>query len=92
MQDLKTDHSHGGCVRLSWWIYGENSKHKCSGRTVRAVCNFGVGDLPQVWREADEDGCLTANKFNLNVDPAAVVCQAKEVVHRTEALYWREKN
>ena len=31
--------------------------------------------------------CLTANKFNLDVDPVAVVCQAKEIVRRTEVLY-----
>ena len=36
--------------------------------------------------------CLTANKFNLDIDPVAVLCQAKEIVHRTEMLYWRKED
>jgi hypothetical protein len=28
-----------------------------------------------------------ANKFNLDVDPVAVVCQAKDIVKRAEEIY-----
>ena len=33
--------------------------------------------------------CLCANKFNLDVDPAAVLCQAKDLVLRTEVQLMR---
>ena len=67
-QDLKGDSSHGGCVRKSWWIYPTKNpeknppKHTCQGQTIRAVCNFGTGDLPKLREEAVEsrqDGQLT---------------------------------
>ena len=39
--------------------------------------------MPQFRREAGNK-TLTANKFDLNVDPVAVVCQAKDIARRTE--------
>ncbi|TRY62038.1 hypothetical protein TCAL_09529, partial [Tigriopus californicus] len=62
-QDLNTDFTHGGCVRLSWWGRGN-----CSGKNIRGVCNFGLGDLSELHKNRN---CLFANKFNLQVDPLA---------------------
>ena len=54
-QDLEKDRTHGGCVRRSWWIYKVKDKpptRTCRGQTVRAVCNFATGDLPELREEA----------------------------------------
>ncbi len=90
-------------MRKSWWDppwqFKEDKEnadsykqHKCAGKVIKSICNFGAGDLAEMWAEADEERCLSANKFNLNVDPVAVVCQAKEIVRRTEELYGRMNN
>jgi hypothetical protein len=54
----------------------------------RNICNFGTADLPALRREVSEKRILMANKFNLDVDPVAVViCQAKNIVKREEEIY-----
>ncbi|XP_059096883.1 N-acetyllactosaminide beta-1,6-N-acetylglucosaminyl-transferase-like isoform X2 [Tigriopus californicus] len=67
-QDLNSDSTYGGCVRLSWW--GDNN---CKGENVRAVCNFGLQDLPRLYQDGN---CLFANKFNLDVDSIAPLFHA----------------
>ena len=56
---------------------------------LRGVCNFGTGDLPRLWSENGAGGrrCLTANKFDLTIDPVAVVCQAKHIA--AETMKWQ---
>eukprot|EP00095_Tigriopus_kingsejongensis_P001394 maker-scaffold205_size259573-snap-gene-1.44 protein:Tk01394 transcript:maker-scaffold205_size259573-snap-gene-1.44-mRNA-1 annotation:"beta- -galactosyl-o-glycosyl-glycoprotein beta- -n-acetylglucosaminyltransferase isoform x2" len=55
IQDLSTDHTHGGCVRLSWWY-----DTQCQGSNVRDVCNFGMGDLKRLqW----EPNCMSFNNL-----------------------------
>jgi hypothetical protein len=56
-------------------------------KVIRAICHFGTADLPRLRKEAAAKRCLTANKFDLDVDAVAVVCQARDIVQRTEALY-----
>ena len=48
---------------------------RCYGKWIRQICNFGLGDLPRL----ESSSCLTANKFNLDVDPLAAVCQAQKI-------------
>ncbi|TRY81092.1 hypothetical protein TCAL_13643 [Tigriopus californicus] len=62
-QDLDTVSLYKGCVRLSWW-----ADNNCKGKNVREVCNFGLEDLPRLHQN---EYCLFANKFNLDVDPIA---------------------
>ncbi len=100
MQDLTTDFTGGLCARKAWWhppwafTVGEHNQpdkeyrlHNCTGEVIRMVCNFGVGDLPDLWFEGAEERCFTANKFNIEVDPVAVVCHAKHIVELTRDLY-----
>ena len=63
----------------------QNFSNPTNDKVLRGVCNFGTGDLPRLWFENGAGGrrCLTANKFDLNVDPVAVVCQAKHVAQET---------
>eukprot|EP00095_Tigriopus_kingsejongensis_P009896 maker-scaffold470_size172058-snap-gene-0.32 protein:Tk09896 transcript:maker-scaffold470_size172058-snap-gene-0.32-mRNA-1 annotation:"n-acetyllactosaminide beta- -n-acetylglucosaminyl- isoform a isoform x2" len=68
VQDIATDHTHGGCVRLSWWYISD-----CQGSNVRGICNFGMGDLERLQAELT---CLFANKFNLNADALAPICHS----------------
>ena len=39
-----------------------------------------------------EARCITPGELaaHLDVDPVAVICQAKEIVYQTEILYWRK--
>ncbi|XP_059079306.1 beta-1,3-galactosyl-O-glycosyl-glycoprotein beta-1,6-N-acetylglucosaminyltransferase-like [Tigriopus californicus] len=62
------------CLRKSLWYYPE-----CKGRQIRRMCHFGVEDLDLVRK----GNCLFGNKFNINVDVAAIMCQIKEL--RTKA-------
>ena len=50
---------------------------------IRQICHLSTEDLPQLRREAGNK-TLTANKFDLDVDPVAVVCQAKDIARRSE--------
>jgi hypothetical protein len=36
--------------------------------------------------EGSKKHCLMANKFNLDVDPVAIVCQAKNIIKRAENI------
>ena len=64
------------CLRKSLWYYPE-----CKGRQIRRMCHFGVEDLPL----ARKGECLFGNKFNINVDVSAIVCQIKEIRRLTRA-------
>lgn len=66
--DSETKISHSGCLRLSWWL-----DDHCCGRTIRQICNFAVGDLPRLHQN---QFCMFANKFNLDVDPVAPIQHA----------------
>ena len=57
-------------VRYTIWT---SSGQYCHGRMIREVCNFAIGDLEGI----KHGKCFTANKFNLEVDPLAVMCQMK---------------
>lgn len=57
-------------LRYSVW---QSSGEHCHGQMIREVCNFAVKDLKGVQRA----NSLTANKFNLDVDPLAVLCHLK---------------
>ena len=60
------------CVRFSLWIYySKEEEEKCDGKVIRSICNFGYKDLHKI----RQSNCLSANKFNLDVDPMAVFCQ-----------------
>ena len=49
----------------------------------RQVCHLSTEDLPELHKDADTSKCFMANKFNLHVDPVAVLCQAKAIVQKT---------
>ena len=70
----KKKHSwaHGVCYRHSLW----ESSGPCHGEFIREICNYGLGDLSL----AKEKKCLIGNKFNIAVDPKAILCQVKEVL------------
>ena len=57
------------------------------GYQARIFCPIMRRIITITQLNSTSDRCLTANKFNLDVDPVAVVCQAKEIVRRTERLY-----
>ena len=63
----------------------ERKMKKCSGQIIRHICHLSTGDLPEFRIEAG-NRTMMANKFDLDVDPVAVVCQAKDIAQRT-ALY-----
>ena len=68
---IKAVKANDVCMRATIWIY--NGKPFCNGKTIRNICNFDLKDLKGV----RETNCLTLNKFNLDVDPIAVMCQLK---------------
>ena len=49
----------------------------------RRICHLSTADLPRFREDAAASKCFMANKFNLDVDPVAVLCQAKEIVKKT---------
>lgn len=53
----------------------QNDNKLCYGKTIRWLCNFGVLDLSRVW----ESSALMINKFNLEVDALAPLCQWRHV-------------
>ena len=86
------------CVKINFFVTPfekvevkmlELSQNHPLPQVLRGICNFGTGDLPRLWRENGAGGrrCLTANKFDLSVDPVAVVCQAKHIAQLT--LKWQ---
>lgn len=56
-------------ARLVMW-QGTDSQVQCHGHFVRAVCVFGVGDLPWIVQHHH----LFANKFDVDADSVAVHC------------------
>ncbi|KAK7116068.1 N-acetyllactosaminide beta-1,6-N-acetylglucosaminyl-transferase-like [Littorina saxatilis] len=54
------------------WIF--QNIHRCSGKFVRMVCIFGVGDLPLL---VNADPYLIANKFSNHYQPLAYDCMEK---------------
>lgn len=72
IQDLNTDFTHGGCLRLTWWYDGN-----CRGESIRAACNFGQEDLPRLHQDTN---CLVGNKFNLDVDAIAPISHIAHVL------------
>ncbi|NWU66428.1 GCNT3 acetylglucosaminyltransferase, partial [Pterocles burchelli] len=75
--------------RLVKWHYLEGDISKgapyppCTGQHQRAVCIYGVGDLPWMLQQHH----LLANKFDPDVDAAAIQCLEEHLRHR--ALYGR---
>ncbi|NXC03921.1 GCNT3 acetylglucosaminyltransferase, partial [Orthonyx spaldingii] len=76
--------------RLVKWQFMEGDITKgapyppCTGRYQRAVCIYGVGDVPWMLRQHH----LLANKFDPDMDDAAVQCLEQYLRHK--ALYGRE--
>lgn len=70
--------------RLVKWQYLEGDTSKgapyppCTGRYQRAVCIYGTGDLPWMLRQHH----LLANKFDPQVDDAAIQCLEEHLRHR----------
>ncbi|NXX83944.1 GCNT3 acetylglucosaminyltransferase, partial [Urocolius indicus] len=75
--------------RLVKWQYLEGDTSKgapyppCTGQHRRAVCIYGVGDLPWMLQQHH----LLANKFDPLVDDAAIQCLEEHLRHK--ALYGR---
>ncbi|NWR50700.1 GCNT3 acetylglucosaminyltransferase, partial [Regulus satrapa] len=76
--------------RLVKWQHLEGDISKgapyspCTGRHQRAVCIYGVGDVPWMLQQHH----LFANKFEPEMDDAAVQCLEEYLRHK--ALYGRE--
>ncbi|TRZ18889.1 hypothetical protein HGM15179_008219 [Zosterops borbonicus] len=75
--------------RLVKWQYLEGDTSKgapyppCTGRHQRSICVYGVGDVPWMLQQHH----LLANKFDPEVDDAAVQCLEEYLRHK--ALYGR---
>ncbi|NXK96648.1 GCNT3 acetylglucosaminyltransferase, partial [Formicarius rufipectus] len=75
--------------RLVKWQYLEGDPGKgapyppCSGRHQRSVCVYGAADVPWMLQQHH----LLANKFDPQVDDAAILCLEEHLRHR--ALYGR---
>ncbi|NWS99158.1 GCNT3 acetylglucosaminyltransferase, partial [Mionectes macconnelli] len=75
--------------RLVKWEYLEGDTSKgapyppCTGRHQRSVCIYGAGDVPWMLQQHH----LLANKFDPEVDDAAILCLEEHLRHR--ALYGR---
>ena len=65
VQDFDKDTTNGFCPRFSNW-----NDTTCHGLMKRWICNFAMGDVPV----SLTSGCIWMNKFDLVVDPQAVVC------------------
>ncbi|NXY21437.1 GCNT3 acetylglucosaminyltransferase, partial [Atrichornis clamosus] len=75
--------------RLVKWQYLEGDISKgapyppCTGRHQRSVCIYGAGDVPWMLQQHH----LLANKFDPEVDDAAILCLEEHLRHR--ALHGR---
>ncbi|NWR86046.1 GCNT3 acetylglucosaminyltransferase, partial [Furnarius figulus] len=75
--------------RLVKWQYLEGDPSKgapyppCTGRHQRSVCIYGAGDVPWMLQQHH----LLANKFDPQVDDAAILCLEEHLRHK--ALYGR---
>ncbi|XP_013386129.1 beta-1,3-galactosyl-O-glycosyl-glycoprotein beta-1,6-N-acetylglucosaminyltransferase [Lingula anatina] len=65
-------------TRYKLWLYGEDAKY-CGGKVVRAICVFGVTDLPKLLSRKE----LFANKFHLTFEPLAYDCMEELYFNRT---------
>ena len=54
----------------------------CAGRYIRAICNFGIGDLSKM----QSSECLLANKFNMDVSADATYAQFLYMIALSEAI------
>jgi len=81
LMDHKTDTLHGFCPRISLW----RNKETCSGSVIRDICNFGFGDLYDLW----QSDCWFANKFNLQVDANAVICHVQHLMELNKYQIWK---
>lgn len=76
-------------ARLVKWQYLEGDTSKgapyspCTGQHQRAVCIYGVGDVPWMLQQHH----LLANKFDPQVDDAAIQCLEEHLRHK--ALFGR---
>ena len=66
---------HGMCPHYTHW--GCNA---CHGKCINYICNFNQLDLHEL--DEDSNDCLIANKFNLDVDPAAVTTQLLKLLYK----------
>ncbi|NXU84362.1 GCNT3 acetylglucosaminyltransferase, partial [Xiphorhynchus elegans] len=75
--------------RLVKWQYLEGDPSQgapyppCTGRHQRSVCIYGAGDVPWMLQQHH----LLANKFDPEVDDAAILCLEEHLRHK--ALYGR---
>ena len=76
------------CIRKSLWFDRESEQTVlCKGKVIRWICNLSTADLPRIREDAAALNCFMANKFNLDVDPVAVLCQAKDIVKKTMGMW-----
>ena len=68
--------------KSDWGRIAQDGETKCHGKTVRNVCNFAITDLDLV----NGKNCIFANKFNMEVSPLAVLCQAKILKERMRKM------
>ena len=71
----------GLCQRISLWRY-----EQCKGQELRQICHLATEDLKEVdKRNRMRDGkpnCFIANKFDIDIDPGAIICMARRIHHR----------
>lgn len=73
------------------WLRSKEQKVKCKGKVIRQICHLSTADLPTVREDAAASNCFMANKFNMDVDPVAVLCQAKDIVQKTRDILGRHE-
>ena len=85
---------HGICPRYTDW-----GCTNCFGQCINSICNFHLQDLERIAKDSNEE-CLIANKFNLDVDPNAVLQQWINILRKmfveqmnddgreNHSLYW----
>lgn len=59
-------------------------EHRCYGKYVRNICNFGAVDLYWIYREKQSNKYWFANKFDIDIDPRGMECA--DIVLRKRAL------
>ena len=59
-------------------------RNKCKGKMIKFICHLSTEDLVLFDKENRlEDGrpnCFVANKFDVEVDPSAIICNARRVL------------
>ncbi len=85
MTKVKARMIYGLWPKLVLW-----SKYPCHGQKLRNVCNLSTLDLPELRQLNTKSitvknktkkiqNAFFANKFNLDVDPLAVLCHARYI-------------